>query len=368
MLHDEDLEAAIGAGIVTQAQADALRTFASERRTLGAAERADEERFRFMRGFNDFFFAIGVALLAAGLAFLSASVAAQAGRIAYAIGAVGMWILAEFLVRCMRLVLPGILLAALFAAFVVACIPVELLPGGDLSGPIRVGRAPGSMWSALFGIPGLPGLAVQGAVKAAAASLAAIAFYARFRFPFALLLIAGGGVIALQLALVHFAFNDSNIARQLILLVCGIAVFAAAMWFDLSDRLRLTRRSDCAFWLHIVAAPLLVHSLVSLVTADVGRLDAFGAAMIGVIAVALTLVALIVDRRALLVSALAYVAAALSFALSRAATGGVLLIIVPLLLGAMVLALGTGWSALRRRLIPLLSPGVTERLPPVATA
>jgi len=36
MLNDDDLEAAIGAGIVTQAQADNLRTFSRERRKTGA--------------------------------------------------------------------------------------------------------------------------------------------------------------------------------------------------------------------------------------------------------------------------------------------------------------------------------------------
>jgi hypothetical protein len=46
---------------------------------------------------------------------------------------------------------------------------------------------------------------------------------------------------------------------------CGLRVFAAAMSFDLSDRDRMTRRSDCAFWLHLLAAPLIVHSLISLI-------------------------------------------------------------------------------------------------------
>ena len=38
------------------------------------------------------------------------------------------------------------------------------------------------------------------------------------------------------------------------------------MSFDISDRERLTRRADCAFWLHLLAAPLIVHSVVSLVS------------------------------------------------------------------------------------------------------
>ena len=84
-------------------------------------------------------------------------------------------------------------------------------------------------------------------------------------------------------------------------------VFSFAMRFDLSDRLRATRRSDCAFWLHVLAAPLLVHSLVGLVSDNTFKPDTFAAIMIVVIALLLTIVALIIDRRALLVSALVYV-------------------------------------------------------------
>src|SRR5438874_3733945 len=42
----------------------------------------------------------------------------------------------------------------------------------------------------------------------------------------------------------------------------------AAMAFDASDRERATRRADCAFWLHLLAAPLIVHSLIWLVSPD----------------------------------------------------------------------------------------------------
>ena len=34
----------------------------------------------------------------------------------------------------------------------------------------------------------------------------------------------------------------------------GIAIFTYAMRWDISDRARQTRRSDVAFWLHLLAA------------------------------------------------------------------------------------------------------------------
>jgi hypothetical protein len=361
MLDDDDLEAAVGARVVTQAQADALRTFALERRKTGAAERADEERFRFMRGFNDFFFAIGVVLFGAGVSMYAGL---HEGPIVFALAAAIMWGLAELLVRRMRLVLPGIVIVLFFVAFVVSALPIANLL--TTQSPFLPRGAPGGSWlNTLFGHGSTPQIALKAMIAGAAAAL----FYARFRFPFALLLVAGGVVTAFQLAASHFLFNDSSVARLAILLLCGVAVFSVAMSFDLSDRLRATRRSDCAFWLHVLAAPLLVHSLVGLVSNNSFKPDNFTAIMIFVIALLLTIVALIIDRRALLVSALVYVGSAIGFALSNAVVDASFIMIATLvILGALVLALGVGWAPLRRRVVSVLPAKIVARLPPVVPA
>src|SRR5262249_41022204 len=120
MIDDADLDAATGAGIVTQQQADALRKFAAERAAQSAVERADDERFRFLSGFNDVFFAVGIALFAAGLGFFASMV--SFGNL---LAAVIIWVLAEFVVARLRLVLPGILLACVFAYFGAAMVYSE---------------------------------------------------------------------------------------------------------------------------------------------------------------------------------------------------------------------------------------------------
>ena len=43
---------------------------------------------------------------------------------------------------------------------------------------------------------------------------------------------------------------------SVVLLPLGLIIFAVAMRFDMSDRARQTRRTDIAFWLHLLAAPL----------------------------------------------------------------------------------------------------------------
>ncbi len=358
MLHDDDLDAAVGAAIVTQAQADALREFATRRRGTGAAERADEEDFRFMRGFSDIFFAIGVVLYGAGVSLFAGM---QASPLIYAVAAATMWGLAELLVRRMRLVLPGIAILVFFVVFAVAAIPLAdlLAAKGDTSMLTR--------WTPREIL--MSGSSLQISIKAGIAALAAAAFYARFRFPFALLVIAGGAVAALQLAVGDALFRDAAVARSALLLLCGAVVFVFAMWFDLSDRLRATRRSDCAFWLHVLAAPLLVHSLIGLLVGPTFRSDNVEMVVIVFIALLLALVALIIDRRALLVSALAYVGGVIGIALSNAILNPTLLIVATLvIMGALVLALGIGWAALRRRVLSLLPPHLVDRLPPAVPA
>lgn len=361
MLHDDDLDAAIGVGIVTQAQADALRSFAIERRAKGAALRADEERFRFMRGFNDFFFAIGVVLLGGGVSIFAG---ASGGGISYLFAAVLMWALAELLIRRMRMVLPGIAVVIFFVIFVASIVPVAaFLPASTPLSP-ELPR-----FSPLGLLPVFYGNTLQIAVKVAIAALAAAVFYARFLFPFALLIVAGGTVLAADLAVGSLLLDSGSGARLAFLLLCGIVVFGFAMRFDVSDRLRATRRSDCAFWLHVLAAPLLVHSLIGLLTGDSFLLTTTSALIVVAVAIFFTGIALVIDRRALLVSALVYLGAVIAYALSRAGTEGLAISIATLvLLGALVLAIGLGWGPLRRSVLRMLPAGLIERLPPAVPA
>src|SRR3546814_13051814 len=55
--------------------------------------------------------------------------------------------------------------------------------------------------------------------------------------------------------------RDSQTLVMALVLVAGLGVFALAMWWDRSDRVRQTRRSDVAFRLHLLAAPQLAHPI-----------------------------------------------------------------------------------------------------------
>jgi hypothetical protein len=361
-IEDDELDEAVQAGVITQADVDKLQNFIAARRLSRLHEAGQEdERFRFMRGFNDFFFAIGILLLCAAMAFFSGLQA-----IPSLVAAALVWGLSELLVRRMRLVLPGILLSLFFLFFVFAAVPVEyfltMTPVGQLASPMDA-------FTKTLQLDYKPVLLARSLVAMAACGL----YYWRFRLPFSLATLACGAVVA-ALAIVQMAIGTlSEYGLYAALLACGLAVFAAAMAFDTSDRLRVTRRSDCAFWLHLLAAPLIVHSLVSFVIPDMAMLDTRTATVIVAMVAFLALIAIAVDRRALLVSTLAYVGVVIAFALTATGSsmlagqtqGPIVFFITLFVLGLFVIVLGLGWLPLRRVVLSALPSTITSRLTPL---
>ena len=99
-----------------------------------------------------------------------------------------------------------------------------------------------------------------------------------------------------------------------ITLVLGFAVFLVAMWFDMSDPHRVTRRSANGFWLHVVAAPALVNTIaLTLLDRDTAGSNILLVAVLAFFA----LVAIVIDRRSFLLAAIGY-----SVALAFTVLGG----------------------------------------------
>jgi len=143
-------------------------------------------------------------------------------------------------------------------------------------------------------------------------------------------------------------------------------VFALAMGWDMSDRSRTTRRSDVAFWLHLSAAPLIVHPIFSMLGllgqggADLGR-----AGIAVVIYLLLALVALAVDRRALLVSALFYVLYAMSALFRAAGSLSASFALTALVIGSALLLLSALWPRARAGVLAVLPSGLRTLLPAI---
>jgi hypothetical protein len=151
------------------------------------------------------------------------------------------------------------------------------------------------------------------------------------------------------------------------LLAGGLAVFGYAMRWDMSDPRRETRRADVAFWLHLVAAPMIAHPVFQLLGVFEDQLALGTAVVVLLLYLVFALVALAIDRRALLVSSLVYVLYAMS-ALIRT-TGAVELsaALTALVIGAALLSLSAFWQGIRARLVLRLG-ALGRRLPPIAAA
>ena len=336
------IDAAVADGVLDAQQAERLLAFLRSRAARTDRRDPDDERFRLVGGFNDIFVTIGIGLVFAPLAFLFGS------SVAFPfIGAIVAWVLAEIFTRQRRMALPSIALAIGFAGFCGACIAPFL--GSDI-------------WTAAStATDRLVPLA------AVAAALGAGVHYARFRVPIDGLLVFAAlqGAIAWIIASLLPGWFGAHLTAYV--LIVGLVAFGLAMAFDVSDPARVTHRSDIAFWLHLVAAPLIVHGMLAGVV-GASRFGGEQAWPVLALTCVFTLIALVVDRRALIVSALTYAGGAIGYLINRGGGFWKTETLSPtlLLLGAAILLLSIGWRGLRARIVPLLPLGtLRQRLPPI---
>ncbi len=350
MIDPQILEKAVAQKIITRDQMEAILRLAQE----SDGPSSEDERFRLISGFNDVFLALGVLLLAAGIGGVFQVWGLQTWG---AFGsAAGMWLLSELFAARLRLTLPSITAATAFAFFIAS--GVSALTVGEwvtfslgFENPEDVN--PHDRYLALA-VP-------------VSTLVAMLIYYARFRLPYSLLLIAFAVYFSV-LAAVYLVWPDFGGSYGLtsISLFVGILIFLAAMAYDLSDRERITRRSDSAFWLHLAAAPLIVHSVMMMAF---GAIDGSSDNTAGILIVfpvflLLTLVALVVDRRAVLVAALSYLGFAFGFVFNEIGTdAGSSFLYTMVTLGLAVLVLGVGWRPLRRIVMAPLPGILKNRLP-----
>ncbi len=344
MIEQRDVDAAVGAGIVDAATAARLVQFTRDRRHGAAGP--DEEAFRLLTGFNDIFVTIAIGLLLFAMGALGGRIAPTVGA---ALIAAASWALAEYFTRQRRMALPSIALLLAFVGGVFFAGAALFVHGGiDSPAVDGLGRRPDAA----------PGMA-------AAAAMAAVAAYGHWRrFHVPITVAAGAAAIAgLVLALASAATAVTPDALLALTLVAGLGIFALAMHFDARDRARVTRWSDVAFWLHLLAAPMIVHPVFAL--AGLLRGDPAPGAAIAVILVygVLTIIALAIDRRALLVSALAYVVYALQALVSAGGAIDTSLALTALVIGGFLVLLSAAWRPIRAKVVALLPLAVTLRLP-----
>ena len=352
MVNNDDLKAAVGAGIISEQQAVSISTLSDSRRGARENLKPGDEPFELFKGFNEIFIVIGLVILAAGWTSFSAIAFSetitnpqQAATPFGLLGAAVVWGLSEYFVRRRRMVAPAIALSILFALNAAFSLTAYFAQ------PFMVAQEDFSSLPLPFAL-GTFSLAV---------------YWLRFRVPFALAMIAIGLFIVAILLAATTSGTPSSATDMFLLsaggpfawitLALGIGVFVCAMLFDMSDPHRVTRRSANGFWLHVVAAPALVNTLaLTLLTRESLGANVALVALLGLFAI----IAIIIDRRSFLIAAIGYIVA-LSITLLEG--GGAATTV--LLLGAILLILGAFWEKIRAWLLGKLPSFVPlHKLPP----
>ncbi|MBC7986300.1 MAG: hypothetical protein H7X93_06470, partial [Sphingomonadaceae bacterium] len=177
------------------------------------------------------------------------------------------------------------------------------------------------------------------------------------------------GAAACVAAIVGAAFgavgDPENFDRVVdpVLFVSGLAVFAFAMRWDMADPRRETRRADVAFWLHLLAAPLIVHPIFSAIGVTEGAITVGGAVLVIALYIAMAGIALAIDRRALMVSSLVYVLFALNGLFDRFGAVETNVALAALVIGSALLLLSAFWHNARAMIVRPLPEGLRIRLP-----
>ncbi|WP_240790259.1 hypothetical protein [Rhodobacter sp. SY28-1] len=344
----EDLRAGVAAGILSEAQAASLSALANDRAGKRASLPSEDEPFEFFRGFSEIFISVGLVILLSGVAALLAAFGGFAllTLVPLACAAIAWWWAGYFTLK-RRMTLPSMVLASAFGVGIVIFTFTALAQTG--------------LDERMIAILGF-----------SASALALVAWYQRFRLPFAAFL-TGAAVLAAVYSITASAANVVGLvgtggyqalfdlgespAFATATLLFGIGAFLTGMWFDTRDPHRLGRHSATAFWCHLLAAPALVN------TVAVTLMNGGGTGLLAVALIPIALLALVIDRRSFLTAAIAYIAIVIGWVMGEG--GGTSWIFVLLLLGAFITAIGTWWVQLRAAVMRLLPdfPG-KSRLPP----
>lgn len=363
MYSDADLDEAVRRGDIAAEAAAALRRSAAQGRapaeadTRGPdADALEGERLRLVSGFHDVSVAGAALLTLVCLAVVAARMGV--GAVSF-VSAVAAWGLAEHFTRVRRLALTSIVLLLVLAAAV----------GGAVAGVVgaQVAGAARFFWPGRGGFDPVAAMTGPGVLLLAAISAAAALHWMRFRVPAAMGLLAAAAA-GLVLAILLVALPGGHAVAEPLTFAAGLAVFAFAMRWDLSDPVRRTLRADVAFWLHLASAPMIVGPAF----AAIGVYERVGSAGATAAAVglylALSAVALVIDRRALMASALFYLLFAVGSLLFSKATFVSALPAAGLVVGIGLLLLSAFWGSARRAVLAALPEGLVRRLPPAPAA
>ncbi len=330
---DQDLDDAVAAGVLPRKHADGFRHFIE---TSQRSPASAEENFRLLTGFSDIFVGIACVLVLVSI-WLLGNLADSA--LGHGLNIVVAWGLAEYFTRVRRMALPSIIL---LIAFVIS---------GFYTVFNILSDDPLADWLPLLAAAGLAWL-----------------HWIRFRVP----ITVAAGVAALIATVLAVAAKTSFFGTFILnsdvvtgaLMMMGVATLALAIWWDSRNIYRTTRQADVAFWLHILASLIIVHTLFSEILLNEDFTSAEMVAItLGTYGL-LCIISIILDRRALMVSSLGYAVYAAEQVFTTNNIDSLGFALAGLVIGGGLLMLSALWQSIRRVFMKPLPLAITNRLPP----
>lgn len=328
MYTDEDLDTAVAEGVFTR---ESVSNFRKQISSLKNTPAVDEENFKLISGFNDIYVVIACLLL-----LISSSWALRAFNETLAALALPLisWGLAEFFVLKRKMALPAIVLLLSFVGGVFA-----------------------------LGLHLFQALSDASIIAASALSVVVtFVHWQRFKVPITIA-VGVAAVIAFVISSVITIAPNLEAWVSTMVFISGVIAFIFAMYWDASDRTRTSHHSDVAFWLHLISAPLIVHPVFSNLGLLTGNETLYGIIIIVALYLVMTLISIAVDRRAFMVSSLAYVLYALSKFLETFGSIDYGFAITGTIIGSALLLLSAFWHPARIKLLNILPASVKEYVP-----
>lgn len=347
-ISETTLQKAVADGLLTADLADRLRAVESADMTPD-----DPEQLRFISGFGDFLVVIGIILFTVGTGFLVGMAAPWVGCLMFALATWGM---AEYFTRKRRMALASVISALLFAF------------GTYLTALIALGTEPLDA-SNVFGQSNT-------FLALGVSAISLVPYYIRFRVQIVPAMFLGA------IFLTGYTFFDKNpsdlgkIYTHYLAPIFGIIILVYATRLDYLNPDRRGVQSDLAFWLHLLAASLIVHPVMSwssfdygsVVNDEVKRNLAYEAqAKIRLAITPIMIFAtLLVNRRAIFASTLTYIFKSIvTLTDTDIMRLGISIdtYISILAVGGLILILSVGWYPIRQILLKIVPLRLRRLLP-----
>lgn len=333
MYSDDDLEWAVKQKIFSSTSVVDFKT-AIQARTPSVS--ADEEPFKLVSSFNDIFVVIASLLVLFSSKWILSSFNSS---LAFGAFIVLAWYLSEVFVARKKMALPAIVLLLSF-----------------VGGSFYLGLS-------FFTLESQSSYFIASAL----AVLAAYLHWRKFRVP--ITIAAGAAALILCIASSLLMVFDKNITLLMwSLCICGVFTFALAMYWDSSDLTRDSYRSDVAFWLHLLSAPLIIHPIFTQLGIFSGNESLIAMLIVLALYFLMAIISISIDRRAFMVSALVYVIYTVSTFLNNYQLESISVAITGVIIGGLLLGLSIFWGKVRQQVIGLLPGSVRSYLPAIKSS